>query len=589
VPIVNPDGLLYNQSTNPNGGGMWRKNRRNNGNGTYGVDLNRNYPYMWGYNNTGSSPTPGSETYRGPSAGSEPETQAMIAFLNAHSVHTGSTNHSYGDVYLSAYGYAGVLPEHYDVHMEYMSYSAQLNGYNYGPCYYVEYESNGRTQDYQLHQHDIINVEPEIGGSFWPSITYIMPNAAENQRLYLHLEWCAGGLVEGISVEVQDGFLNPGCEESIVATVMNKGWGTSEAVTYTLSTTDPYVTLDSATAVTDTLVRRTQVSNSANPFIALIDSTCPVGHQVNFILTVNQGGFLRADTFMLITGEPTIFFQDNAENGMGNWTSSGGWGLSSINPHAGNFSFTESPTGNYGNNVTAYLTMVNPVNLATATSLWLEFWTRWDIETNYDFGQVEVSTNGATWSAVAGQYTVAGSGIGVQPAGQPGYEGSHTTWTLEHMNLNQYAGATFFKIRLKFRSDGGVVGDGWNVDDMKLMGFTEPITPPNLIITMTPVNPPIVIPATGGNFQYNITITNNDVSPVTFDGWTNILLPNGSVVGPILLRPNLTLTPGGNIIRNLSQFIPATAPSGTYQYRGFVGMYPGTVYSQSSFNFTKQP
>jgi hypothetical protein len=157
------------------------------------------------------------------------------------------------------------------------------------------------------------------------------------------------------------------------------------------------------------------------------------------------------------------------------------------------------------------------------------------------------------------------------------------------MNLNQYAGATFFKIRLKFRSDGGVVGDGWNVDDMKLMGFTEPITPPNLIITMTPVNPPIVIPATGGNFQYNITITNNDVSPVTFDGWTNILLPNGSVVGPILLRPNLTLTPGGNIIRNLSQFIPATAPSGTYQYRGFVGMYPGTVYSQSSFNFTKQP
>ena len=54
VPMVNPDGFLYNEQTNPNGGGMWRKNRRNNGDGTYGVDNNRNYPYEWGCSN-GSS------------------------------------------------------------------------------------------------------------------------------------------------------------------------------------------------------------------------------------------------------------------------------------------------------------------------------------------------------------------------------------------------------------------------------------------------------------------------------------------------------------------------------------------------------
>ena len=41
VPCINVDGYLYNQSTNPNGGGMWRKNRRNNG-GSFGVALNRN-------------------------------------------------------------------------------------------------------------------------------------------------------------------------------------------------------------------------------------------------------------------------------------------------------------------------------------------------------------------------------------------------------------------------------------------------------------------------------------------------------------------------------------------------------------------
>ena len=59
---------------------MHRKNRRNTncGNGTTrGVDLNRNFGYEWGANNTGSSPDPCSDVYRGESAFSEPETQAV--------------------------------------------------------------------------------------------------------------------------------------------------------------------------------------------------------------------------------------------------------------------------------------------------------------------------------------------------------------------------------------------------------------------------------------------------------------------------------------------------------------------------------
>ena len=62
VPVVNPDGYEYNHQTDPNGGGMWRKNRRNNGDGTFGVDPNRNYGYMWGYDNSGSSPYTSEET-----------------------------------------------------------------------------------------------------------------------------------------------------------------------------------------------------------------------------------------------------------------------------------------------------------------------------------------------------------------------------------------------------------------------------------------------------------------------------------------------------------------------------------------------
>ena len=79
VPVMNPDGYEYTFTDER----LWRKNLRdNNTNGTTevgdGVDPNRNFPSHWGYDNEGSSPIPSSDTYRGPSAASEPETQAAI-------------------------------------------------------------------------------------------------------------------------------------------------------------------------------------------------------------------------------------------------------------------------------------------------------------------------------------------------------------------------------------------------------------------------------------------------------------------------------------------------------------------------------
>lgn len=71
VPVVNPDGFQYAWLADR----FWRKNRRNNGDGTFGVDLNRNYSYQWG--GLGASPYSWEETYRGPGPFSEPETQTI--------------------------------------------------------------------------------------------------------------------------------------------------------------------------------------------------------------------------------------------------------------------------------------------------------------------------------------------------------------------------------------------------------------------------------------------------------------------------------------------------------------------------------
>ena len=105
VPCVNPDGYIYNETTNPNGGGMWRKNRKDNLDGTFGIDLNRNYGYNWGFDNIGSDPNTSSDTYRGPSAFSEPETQNLRDFCNLRQFKLTLNYHTYGNLLIYPWGY----------------------------------------------------------------------------------------------------------------------------------------------------------------------------------------------------------------------------------------------------------------------------------------------------------------------------------------------------------------------------------------------------------------------------------------------------------------------------------------------------
>ncbi len=107
VPLINPDGHQHSVMKNR----YWRKNRRDNGDGTFGVDLNRNYGYEWG--GPGSSGDTFSGTYRGPSAFSEPETQAVRDFLQAQSPTALITYHSFGNLVMYPWGYTkDPAPDH---------------------------------------------------------------------------------------------------------------------------------------------------------------------------------------------------------------------------------------------------------------------------------------------------------------------------------------------------------------------------------------------------------------------------------------------------------------------------------------------
>ena len=95
VPCLNPDGFEYSRTHFS----FWRKNRRDNGDGTFGVDLNRNFNI--GYQ---KSKDTASNVYSGPQPFSEPETSAMKAFVDSKDNITIALDyHSQGNVFFPAH------------------------------------------------------------------------------------------------------------------------------------------------------------------------------------------------------------------------------------------------------------------------------------------------------------------------------------------------------------------------------------------------------------------------------------------------------------------------------------------------------
>ena len=72
----------------------------------FGVDLSRNYDYMWGADDNGSSPDICSDTYRGPEAFSEPETKAMRDFTSRFkNIKLALNLHSFGNNFNVPYNF----------------------------------------------------------------------------------------------------------------------------------------------------------------------------------------------------------------------------------------------------------------------------------------------------------------------------------------------------------------------------------------------------------------------------------------------------------------------------------------------------
>ncbi len=477
IPVINPDGYVYNESIEPNGGGMHRKNRldTNCGNGTgRGVDLNRNYGYGWGANDTGSSPNPCSATYRGESSFSEPETQAVRDFIMNHNFKNVLHYHSFSNVYIHAYGDAS-LPDEPDLTTlrEIGNEMARYNGYPSGTGYEViGYTVNGDAVDWTYGEQNIVAYTPEIGTQsqgFWPSQDDIIQLCIDQLHANKIFSFVAGSDIILYSYELSEEYLELGQEVEINILIQNRGLTNSGSdIEISLLPFNNWVAFEEESFTISEIDARDSDDIS---LLFTISNDATQGDYSGIIVSISsENSYARTDTIKFLIGQPQTLFFDGFENELNNWIVDGDWGITeeALN---GSFALTDSPEGEYGENQETFAELISNVNLDYLSNPMVTFSAKWDIESNWDFVRFQAFITDSGWVSLQGQFTEQGSGQPAQPFGQHGYDGSQDEWIDEVIYLDQLQGEQISGFRFIQTSDNFVEGDGFIFDNFSIMGF----------------------------------------------------------------------------------------------------------------------
>lgn len=469
VPVVNPDGYLYNQKTNPNGGGFWRKNRKN----TYGTDLNRNYDYyingdpgngIWG--GLGTSNNTGSNVYHGPSPFSEIETQAMKWFVENHDFVMAFNNHSYSKLLLYPYGYDENVPT--PENALFQGISEELVSQNgYANIISSElYPAAGVSDDFMygtVNTHTkIYAFTPEIGAEFWPNSNQIEPIAKE--MMYLNIT--SAKMVNNYAGASDTSPQFVGDQAVINANFDIRRLGVAGSGDFTVSLS-PVSTNIVATGSPAAFSGLEVLDVESGTIQYTLAGGTAAGDDIIYDLIVNNGSYDTAFRVNKKFGNLIPIFTDPGDSTSDNFNNNG-WDVTTSTFVSPSSSITDSASGNYPNNANETITLSDEIDLTTAIGANVTFWAKWEIENNFDYVQFEVSINGGSnWTAQCGKYTNEGSTNNSQPTGEPLYDGFKTDWVLEEIDLSDYIGENIL-VRFHLSADDGVREDGFYFDDLTI-------------------------------------------------------------------------------------------------------------------------
>lgn len=527
IPVANPDGLMWNEQIAPSGGGLQRKNLgpyNTGNNNSRGVDLNRNYDYFWGPNPIygGSSGTQSNQTYRGPSAFSEPETQIVRDFSATRNFKTAMNHHATSNLIPHAYnGYPAAPASGREAEYHKFCHDmTRFNRYIYGEAPDILTIANGDMSDWMLggaadvngstgSGQGILALAPENGawdgseGGFWPNSTEIVDIAKRAMRMNFANVYHSGKFAQFHDLNTSDVTTLSGTFDFGIE-YLGQTLGDITLNVTPVSSNLTSITSPSTQTGWNKLEQRTLTSNYT------LDSGIQPNDIIEFQITLsNDDGYIIYQANIIKYYTPTVLATDNPDAlGMSNWSTSGGsWGTTS-DSYSGTTAITDSPSGSYSNNVNKAITFNSSVDLSNVAGAVVQYYAKWDLERNFDYVQIQGSTDGSNWINLCGKYTKPGSDYltnrysssfstntstgkstsdqNNQPTGELLYDGdTMDKWVMEEIfidgtNNSALLGASNVQFRFLFNSDNSNRADGYPTtfdgfifDDFKVISLSD--------------------------------------------------------------------------------------------------------------------
>ncbi|GLR16191.1 M14 family zinc carboxypeptidase [Portibacter lacus] len=456
IPCINPDGYVHNEMTDSNGGGLWRKNRKPADGGAKGVDINRNYDYKWGHDESGSSSNPNSNTFRGTSGFSEAETQAVRDFSLEHDFKIVMNYHAFGNYLIYPWGFDGNASSDDLTFKGYGDGLTAENNFDAGTSVEtVGYGVNGSSDDWMYGELGIFAFTPEVGHidfGFWPPRTEI---DRLNKSVFKQNLVAAQLLHDYVKVNVLPD-TNQSLDLDIVK--LSKDENLLKVKVKSLDKALVFVA-DSVELGLNHLERDTVLF----PYEVIQDYI--VKEEVPVLVESHYKYYTIVDTVLIriINEDFEVIYSENGED-LQDWGTKK-WGVSSSKFVSNPGSLTDSPKADYLPFSESMITLTDEIDLVDAEKALLTFYATWEIEEDFDYAQVLISTNGENFNPICGKYTTRGNEF--QDLNQPVYEGYQPTWVKEEIDLADYLGE---KIWIQFRliSDAVEEQDGIYIDNIKV-------------------------------------------------------------------------------------------------------------------------
>jgi hypothetical protein len=375
---------------------------------------------------------------------------------------------------------------------------------------------------------NIIATTPEHGGEwFWPTPSTIIPIAKQSMRISLMNAYYGGKYAKFHDLTQSDiTGLNPTLNFGI-----ERVGQTPSDFTLTLTPVSSNITNISSPGTQSGISVLEQRNVSAS---MTLDPGIQPNEKIEFTIALSNDDGVFYEATIEKYYQPTVIFAHNPDtDGLTGWNNSG-WSNTTADAYSNSNALRTGNAVPYANGTEKTLTTSNTYDLSNSNEVLVQFYTKWDLERNFDFVELQASTNGTTWINLNGKYTKPSSTASTndhanKPNANEPFQGNNSSghlydgdrmdkWVMEEIVIDATNNPSIFgspnvSFRFRMESDSNnnfenysANGEGFFIDDFKVIGLTIPC------VTTTPTGL-----TTSSILDTSATVIWDDIPSATYD------------------------------------------------------------------------